>query len=266
MHILRTIIALASVAALASCSTEYKIEGSSNIPTLDGQKLYLKVVNDDELKSKDSCDVVHGQFTLTGTIDSVKMGTIFMDNTYLLPVVLEGGDITIKIDNAQGVISGTPLNDKLYKFLKQFNQLQNQQDELVHKHDQAIMNGEDMNIVNQQLAAEDSRISSRMDHLLTSFVSDNFDNALGPGVFMIATMGYPYPMLTPWIDDILSKATDRFKSDPYVREYMAAAKRNQDIMNGMEEPQAPAYDAPGTTADAPIAPMTPQQMAGDSAK
>ena len=75
----KILYALMSLVALASCSTSYKIQGTTNMSTIDGQKLYLKVLKDGELKSIDSCDVVHGQFSFSGTTDSVQMGQIFMD-------------------------------------------------------------------------------------------------------------------------------------------------------------------------------------------
>ncbi|MGV2541665.1 DUF4369 domain-containing protein, partial [Bacillus pumilus] len=66
----------------------FSITGSSNVSTLDGQKLYLKVYKDTALKSLDSCDVVHGQFHFQGSIDSVRVANIFMDDNTGLPVVL----------------------------------------------------------------------------------------------------------------------------------------------------------------------------------
>lgn len=44
-------------------------------------------------------------------------------------------------------------------------------------------------------------------------------------------MGNQYPMLSPWIEDIMSKATEHFKSDPYVKDYYQKAQENQAIMN-----------------------------------
>ena len=71
--------------------------------------LYLKVVKDNDFKKVDSCDVVHGLFHFNGTFDSVRMASIFMDDESVLPLVLEGGDINIKIDNTQQTVGGTPL-------------------------------------------------------------------------------------------------------------------------------------------------------------
>lgn len=251
-----------SMLTLLSCGSQYNIQGSSNVATLDGHKLYLKVVKEESLKNLDSCDVVHGQFLFSGSVDTVCMANLYMDEMSLLPIVLESGDIMVKLDNAQQSLGGTPLNDKLYSFMKKFDQLQNESLELVHQHDQAIMNGKDMEVVNRQLSAKDAQITQKMDKLVTSFIVENFDNVLGPGVFMMVTANYDVPIFTPWIEDILSKASDNFKNDPYVKQYVEAAEHNQNIMNGMAD-QTPAVTppAPGTVKGSGKALPTPAEMA-----
>ena len=261
-------LAIIALLALTSCANTYEIKGTSNVSTLDGRMLYLKILKDNNFKSIDSCDVLHGQFHFQGNLDSVKMGNIFMDDEPVLPLVLEGGDINVKLDDAQQIVSGTPLNDKLFGFFKKYQQLQNQQRELVHKHDQAIMDGSDMNVVTQKLNAEAIQLSEQEDKLITSFVTENFDNVLGAGVFFLVTMGNQYPMLSPWIEDIMSKATDRFKNDPYVKDYYKKAQENQAIMNGTHEmlpSQATSemnqqLEAPQVNPDAAPAP-TPNELA-----
>ena len=254
--------AFISLLALTSCANSYDITGTSNVSTLDGRMLYLKVLQDAAFKSVDSCDVVHGQFHFNGTLDSVRMANIFMDDEPVLPLVLESGAITVKLDDTQQVVSGSPLNDKLFGFFKKYQQLQNQQRELVHKHDQAIMNGSDMNVVTRQLTAEANRLAEQEDKLVTTFVTDNFDNVLGAGVFFLVTMGNQYPMLTPWIEDIMSKATDHFKNDSYVKDYYQKAQENEQIMNGTRDmqPGAPA----GSAQPAPEA--TPAPTPNDLAR
>ncbi len=253
--------AFISLLALTSCANSYDITGTSNVSTLDGRMLYLKVLKDAEFKSVDSCDVVHGQFHFDGTLDSVRMANIFMDDEPVLPLVLESGAITVKLDDTQQVVSGSPLNDKLFGFFKKYQQLQNQQRELVHKHDQAIMNGSDMNVVTRQLTAEANRLAEQEDNLVTTFVTDNFDNVLGAGVFFLVTMGNQYPMLTPWIEDIMSKATDHFKNDSYVKDYYQKAQENEQIMNGTRDmqPGAPAVSAQPAPEAAPA--PTPNDLA-----
>ena len=264
--------AFISLLALTSCANSYDITGTSNVSTLDGRMLYLKVLKDAEFKSVDSCDVVHGQFHFDGTLDSVRMANIFMDDEPVLPLVLESGDITVKLDDAQQIVSGTPLNDKLFGFFKKYQQLQNQQRELVHKHDQAIMDGSDMNVVTQKLNAEAIQLSEQEDKLITNFVTENFDNVLGAGVFFLVTMGNQYPMLSPWIEDIMSKATEHFKNDPYVKDFYQKAQENQQIMNGTRDAemaapsvQAPQIDpnaAPAPTANDLAKPTIPEKEPG----
>ena len=244
---------LGAFAVFTSCVNSYNIQGSSNVPTLDGRMLFLKVYEGDDLKNIDSCDIVHGQFHFSGALDSTRIATLFMDDESLMPVVLESGEIQIKIDNTQQKVSGTPLNDKLFKFIEKYNQLESEVGELGHLQSQAIMDGHDINEVNAKLSQKAAQIVEKEDKLVTSFIVENFDNVLGPGVFFMITAGHRYPELSPWIEDIMSKATDNFKNDPYVRDYYRKAQQNQAIMNGTAMPDG--------TDDPTLAPPTPNELA-----
>lgn len=269
----KILYAFITLLAMTSCANSYNIQGTSNVSTLDGRMLYLKILKNNDFKNIDSCDVVHGQFHFDGNLDSVRMANIFMDDEAVLPLVLESGDINVKLDDAQQIVSGTPLNDKLFKFFKKYQQLQNQQMELVHKHDQAIMNGSDMEMVTRKLNEEAIRLADQEDKLVTSFVTENFDNVLGPGVFFMVTMRNQYPMLSPWIEDIMSKATEHFKNDPYVKDYYQKAQENEQIMNGtrdagqdasaMQAPQVDPNAAPAPTANDLAKPTIPENQTAE---
>ena len=235
MH--KILLAFATMALMASCANSYNVQGSSSISSLDGSKLYLKAVKNNELKSIDSCDIVHGQFHFSGILDTVRMANLFMDDQSLMPVVLEEGEIVIKIDNAAQSVGGTPLNDKLYKFIDKHKQLDNRMSELSHKQSQMMLEGVDELTINEHLNAEAEKIAAEEDKLVTSFIVENFDNVLGPGVFMMITSGFNVPVLTPQIEDIMSKATEKFKNDPYVKEYYQVASENMAKMQGLDEPQ-----------------------------
>ena len=235
MH--KILFAFATMALMASCAKSYNVQGSSSISSLDGSKLYLKAVKNNELKSIDSCDIVHGQFHFSGILDTVRMANLFMDDQSLMPVVLEEGEIVIKIDNAAQSVGGTPLNDKLYKFIDKHKQLDNRMSELSHRQSQMMLEGVDELTINEKLNAEAEKIATEEDKLVTSFIVENFDNVLGPGVFMMITSGFNVPVLTPQIEDIMSKATEKFKNDPYVKEYYQVASDNMAKMQGLDEPQ-----------------------------
>lgn len=224
------------LAFFASCASSYNVEGTSSIPALDGSKLYLKAIKNNEFKNIDSCEVVHGEFHFTGLLDTVRMASLYMDDESIMPVVLEKGEITIKIDPIRQQVGGTLLNDSLYKFIDKHNQLTNQMNELSHKQSQMLLEGIDEDVINRQLNQEAAQIAAEEDRLVVKFIEANFDNVLGPGVFMMITSQYRFPILTPQIEDIMSKATEKFKNDPYVREYYQMAQENEKKMNGLGDP------------------------------
>ena len=242
-------------ATLTSCASSYHVEGTSSVSALDGNKLYLRAFKSGEVKNIDSCDVVHGEFHFAGLLDTVRMANLYMDDESIMPVVLEEGEIVIKIDNASQSVGGTPLNDSLYHFIDKHNQMSNRMNELGHRQSQMLLDGIDEETINQQLSIEAAQIAQEEDSLVTHFVIDNFDNVLGPGVFMMITSQYRYPVLTPQIEYIMSKATKQFKNDPYVREYYQAAQENENRMNGLSETTEAPVDSVAPQAPAPLVNM-----------
>ena len=243
-------------ALLTSCASSYNVRGTSSVSAMDGSKLYLKAVKNNDLQNIDSCEVVHGEFHFAGLLDTVRMVSLFMDDESIMPFVLEEGEIVIRIENAVQSVRGTPLNDTLYVFVDKHNQLSNRMAELSHRQSQMLLDGIDEEQINRQLSAEADEIALEEDQLVTKFICDNFDNVLGPGIFMMITSQYRYPVLTPQIEEIMSKATDHFKNDPYVRDYYQTAQENEARMNGTKDMEDVAAPLPDSTAVQPAAPLT----------
>lgn len=248
----KILFASVAVAMLASCASSYNVTGSSSVSALDGSKLYLKTIKSGALKAIDSCEVVHGEFHFAGLLDSVRMANLFMDDESIMPVVLEDGEIVVQIGPAGPSVGGTPLNDSLYKFIDRHNQLISQMNELGHKQNQMILDGIAEDSIAAQLNAEAAQITAAEDDLVTKFIEANFDNVLGPGVFMMITSQYRYPILTPQIEYIMSKATKTFKEDPYVKDYYQTAQENEQRMNGLSEPVTPVAADSAAKAPAPL--------------
>ena len=184
---------------------------------MDGSKLYLKVVKDKELTNIDSCEVVHGKFRFSGSIDTTQMASLFMDDESIMPLVVEKGHINIHIDNAQQKVSGTTLNEKLYEFLEKHDRLNNQMRELDHRYSQMLLDGIDEEDINRTLTAESAVIVQQEDSLVTNFVVDNFENVLGPFVFIQMSSSVPQ------IEHIMSKAPETFKQRADVEEFYKIA-------------------------------------------
>ncbi len=233
----RFVYIFALVAALTSCTEKYHIQGTSSVALLDGSKLYLKAVKNQKLESIDSCEVIHGKFSFTGELDTTLLVNFFMDDQPLMmPLVLEPGNIEVRLDDSSRKVTGTPLNEELYAFMDQYNQLSNRMNELIHKESQMLLQGIDEQEIASQLSEEAQQIAMEEDTLVTNFILRNSDNILGPGVFMMITAGLEYPVLTPQIEHIMSQASDAFKNDPYVKEYYKSANEIQAKMQGLDTP------------------------------
>lgn len=226
---------LAALLLLASCSEQYSIEGKSSVAILEGKTLHLKAFRNGDIVSLDSCEVIHGRFRFAGQLDSVEMVNLFMDDQSVMPLVLEKGNLKINIDIARQTVTGGELNDSLYKFIRQKNRIDEQLSELPRRESRMIMDGMSHREIVALLSAKADSLAKEEDRLVTRFVIDNMGNVLGAGVFMIVTSAFPYPVLTPQIEQIMLEASPEFKEDPYVKEYMSLAEENMRRMNGEEE-------------------------------
>lgn len=273
----KILYALVILLALTSCTKSYYIHGTSNISSLDGRQLYLKEGSGDSLITLDSCEVVHGNFSFKGTLDSVQVAQIYMDDMNLqFPIVLEEGDIQLKLDNTLLRVSGTPLNEKLNTFWTKFTQLRNQFIEIDHEEGVSIMNGHDEEATNTRLIKKALLVYANIDKLFTAFVTNNFDNTLStwgfltrvsydmtPNAYPIWMNDYLYAnavsQLPSWVEFIMAKAPDVFKNNAAIKDFYEKFQRAQKEMNGMELPTQETMPN-----NSNIAPPTPAEMAGDT--
>ena len=273
----KILYALVILLALTSCTKSYYIHGTSNISSLDGRQLYLKGGSGDSLITLDSCEVVHGDFSFKGSLDSVQVAQIYMDDMNLqFPIVLEEGDIQLKLDNTLLRVSGTPLNEKLNTFWTKFTQLRNQFIEIDHEEGVSIMNGHDEEATNARLIKKALLVYANIDKLFTTFVTNNFDNTLStwgfltrvsydmtPNAYPIWMNDYLYAnavsQLPSWVEFIMAKAPDVFKNNAAIKDFYEKFQRAQKEMNGMELPTQETMPN-----NSNIAPPTPAEMAGDT--
>ncbi|MCR4593031.1 MAG: DUF4369 domain-containing protein [Bacteroidaceae bacterium] len=212
----------------ASCSDQYLVSGSSDVEGLEGRMLYLRVFKENNMCAIDSSRVIHGRFKFRGVMDSVMMANVFLDDNSVMPVVLENGDVSVRIDESIQSATGTPLNDSLSSFIQKKSQIDARIAELPHLESQMIMNGIDHDQILLKLGQQARDLEMENDKLITRFIRSNYNNVLGPGVFMIMTSGFQYPILNPQIEEIISQAPPYFMNHPYVKEYIKAAESNME--------------------------------------
>lgn len=215
---------------MVACKQQYKIEGASSINRLDGKMLYIKALQDGEWTNLDSAEIVHGMFSMKGKVDSVQLVTLYIDEQSLMPLVLEKGKIEISISGTQLMAKGTSLNDALYEFISQKNRMDGNIEELESKEARMVMEGADLADIQEQLAVEADSLIGEMNRYVKKFISDNYENVLGPSVFMMLCSSLPYPIMTPQIDEIIKDAPYSFKSNPMVKEFLTKAKENKQLI------------------------------------
>ncbi|MBQ5936695.1 MAG: DUF4369 domain-containing protein [Bacteroidaceae bacterium] len=223
---------LSTLLALVSCKSQYMVRGSSNVDDLEGKVLTLKVYVDGEMKSIDSTRVVHGRFDFGGSMDSTMLANVFLGDLSVMPIVLEEGEVRLSIGESQQTATGTPLNDTLSGFIQRKTQLDARMAELPHLQSQMIMDGTDYDEVMYELGKQSKELADENDQLITRFIRANYNNVLGPGIFMILTSSLPYPVLTPQLEEIITNAPPYFLGHPYVKEYIKKAKEYQEKTKG----------------------------------
>lgn len=213
-----------------SCTRKYKIDGSSSVSSLDGRMLFLKVLEEGEWVKIDSAEVIHGLFSMSGVVDSVMMVTLYMDDESIMPLVLEKGDIKISIANTELKATGTSLNNALYDFIEKKNAMDMQIGDLERKEARMVLDGGDLAEIHDQLVKEGETLVKEMNVYVKKFISDNYENVLGPSVFMMLCSGLPYPIMTPQLDELLKDAPYSFKSNKMVKEFTTKAKENRQLI------------------------------------
>jgi len=197
--------------------------------------LYLRAFAESDLATLDSARIVHGKFRFSGPVpDSVVFANLFLDDESVMPIVLDGSALTVTLDDSERVVQGSVLNDTLFAFIRRKTAIDRALAELPRRESQMILNGLDHDEILMQLNSEAAALEAQNETLVTRFIKDNIDNVLGTGVFMIVTSSFPFPVLNPQIEEIITLAPESFRNDAYVQEYVRRAKENMERMENEE--------------------------------
>ena len=208
---------------MTSCGKRFKIDGVTSVSRLDGKMLFVKVVSGDQLVNIDSAEVIHGYFQMEGKVDSVVLASLYMDDECIMPLVLEEGNINIEINNVGISVKGTPLNDSFNKFIEDKTTIDDKAYEVEREESRMIMDGVDVNTVQEEIEKQRSNVINQMDNLIKTFIQNNYENVLGPGVFIMIGNSLPYPFLTPLMEEIVNEAPETFKNNYLIKNYLVLA-------------------------------------------
>lgn len=231
MNIIKIIFSAVTILLFVSCASEYQINGNSSVSRLDGKMLFVKVPRGSEMVNVDSAEVIHGFFRMQGEIDTAMIASLYMDDQSIMPLVMEKGNIQIQIDNGRLFVKGTPLNDRLYDFVGKKSSLDDRAYEVERMESRMIMDGKSMDEIEFEITKEREKLSNEMNELVKTFIQTNYENVLGPGVFIMLCNGFPYPLLTPLLEEIVDDAPDSFKNHDLIKDYIIAARSNMEKLN-----------------------------------
>ena len=103
-------------------------------------------------------------------------------------------------------------------------------EELERKEARMVLDGANLEDVHAQLQQEGEALVKEMNDYVKQFITENFENVLGPSVFMMMCSALPYPVMTPQIEDIMKTAPLAFKDSPLVKEFLSKAKENMKLL------------------------------------
>ena len=212
---------------LSSCATQYDIAGNSSLDEVDGHMLYLRVTGnsgESDVWSLDSCRVEHGRFRFGGAVDSVVLAHVYLGNDLMMPIVIENGDLQVSINQMGQYVEGGQLNKRLYDFLKKRERLENEiwqvENECIH----ALSKGRaSVSEVREKMRRRTSALNEQIEESEVRFIRENYDNALGPGYFIMLCNQQIFPTMTEQLKRIADEAPPTFLSHPYISNYLRMA-------------------------------------------
>ena len=220
------LLVICMIACFFSCTKGYRITGESNVTRLEGKTVTLKTADGDAWLLLDSCEVLHGRFRMAGRVDSPLIATLFLDGSPILPVIVEPGQMDVVISNIHLGVSGTPLNDSLYRFIARKYKLDVRAMELDRLESQMIMNGYGEAEIQVHLDSAYQVLGDEMQQLVCGFIGSNYHNVLGLCGFSMLCNGLPYPVITPLIQSVVNDAPQVFLQHPAVSKFLQVAHEN----------------------------------------
>ncbi len=213
-------IVFVSTLFLASCAENYNVQGTTSISRFDGKTAYIRMPGATGRTTFDSAQINHGEFYFYGDVDSTVFAYLFVGGEEVMPMVLEQGNLSLQVGSVMQRASGTPLNDRLSRFFFERDRLEERLYTIQQESMEMLLEGYSLAQVRARLGDRQDKILRQMEHLETRFIQDNYNNVLGPNVFMLVTSRQPEPCMTDQVKDIVRKAPPAFLNHPFVQDYL----------------------------------------------
>ncbi|MBR2606678.1 MAG: AhpC/TSA family protein [Bacteroidaceae bacterium] len=230
---------LFAIFALFACTPtdSYKISGTYKDAPQNG-KIYLAQLTSSSIDYIDSAEIKNNKFEFTGKQDTPIVRFIFYPlaegGEDIIPLVLENGNISIKIGKGRTIVSGTELNNAMQSYKDEFY-------EVSRRAEKAFLSIRNTDNITQEkldsLQSAADALSSEMSQVLYNHISANIENPIG--AFIISTSG---PMCDPAeLCGIIDSVPEAYRDERFTQFYKIFKEDIQRKIGAIETAEGNAY-------------------------
>ena len=171
---------------LISCqaNSRYTIQGTVADEAYEGTNVYLQQMTADAVENIDTAIVLDGSFTFTGSVDSVVLRFIALEDLaqskrgVSVPMQLEPGTLTVAFDSVV-TITGTPVNDAYTTFRVKQQEIGLAFRTTFENYNKAKQEGTLTEEMEKQVRSDFDRLNGELVGSLFAFTKENMGNELG---------------------------------------------------------------------------------------
>lgn len=218
-----TVISLLFLLFSSCDENNYCVDGRIAGSVLDGDTLYLKRYSDNTFSEVGYTVVRNGRFEFEGLVSEPFVAGIFIGELLVMPLVVESGDILAEISDSQAVASGTMLNEALSTYITKFIQYGEDMDNALKSEARLLMEGKSESYARDFMERETAECHAKMESFVEKFITDHYEDILGPLVFRQWFGLMSYPMSNGLFKKVIDEAPESFKEDMEIKgmiEYM----------------------------------------------
>ena len=178
-----TVVALASVAAMAQQDTQYSIKGTC---PADAQKVYILDMTQRSNPVVDSAAVSAGQFAIKGTAKKDALLRLVASKRGGHQTLFFNDGTPITADLGKRTISGSELNNKLNAYDNELDAMQDEMNPLIEQYNKARQSGatqDELQKMAKDIQAKMEPINERITKRTLEIINANRDNLI-PAAFL----------------------------------------------------------------------------------
>lgn len=211
-------LALIAVVFTGCKSTTYKIEGTIQNISQDGDYVYIKERINRVWTSIDSVKITDGKFTFTGECDSARVVYIYVENAegeeIREPFVFENGNIQLTLDTTGCKLAGTAQNEVLQKYLDTKKAIYDKAEQTFKSYNDSSATDAERQAFEQKMKENEIEITNNDIQFSTEYVNTVVGNFVFGSSF--------YGMTVEQKEKIIGLMTSETKANTRIAEIIAA--------------------------------------------